>query len=70
MKTTFDGMTSEGKPYHSEVVGAFDGKDNPVKGARLPNTTAAYKRIDSRTFESMSKSRWQADDYDQSSDFC
>ena len=43
MKTTFDGTTSEGKPFHTEAVGAFDGKDNPVKGGRLPNTTAAYK---------------------------
>jgi hypothetical protein len=55
MKTTFDGTTSEGKPFHTEVVGAFDGKDNPVKGAQFPNTSAAYKRIDSRTFESMTK---------------
>ena len=55
MKSTFDGTTSEGKPFHTEVVGAFDGKDNPVKGAQFPNTTAAYKRIDSRTFESMTK---------------
>jgi hypothetical protein len=33
----------------------FDGKDNPVKGAPAPNTTAAYKRIDDRTFEVMGK---------------
>jgi hypothetical protein len=33
----------------------FDGKDNPVKGAPAPNTTAAYKRIDDRTFEVSSK---------------
>ena len=39
IKTTFDGMTAEGKPFHTEAVGAFDGKDNPVKGAhccRIP----------------------------------
>jgi hypothetical protein len=55
MKSTFDGMTPEGKPFHTEAVGAFDGKDNPVKGARFPNTTVAYKRIDSRTFEAVTK---------------
>ena len=55
MKTTFDGTTPDGKPFHTEVVGAFDGKDNPVKGARFPNSTAAYKRIDNRTFESTGK---------------
>ena len=55
MKSTFDGMTSEGKPFHTEAVGAFDGKDNPVKGARFPNTTVAYKRIDGRTFEAQTK---------------
>jgi hypothetical protein len=55
MKSTFDGMTGEGKPFHTEAVGAFDGKDNPVKGARLPNTTVAYKRIDARTYEAATK---------------
>ena len=55
IKTTFDGMTAEGKPFHTEAVGAFDGKDNPVKGALLPNTTVAYKRIDGRTFEAQTK---------------
>ena len=54
IKITIDGTTPDGKPLHTEVVGAFDGKDNPIKGADLP-MTAAYKRIDSRTFESMSK---------------
>ena len=55
IKTTFDGMTAEGKPFHTEAVAAFDGKDNPVKGARLPNSTVAYKRIDGRTLEALSK---------------
>jgi hypothetical protein len=55
VKTTFDGMTAEGKPFHTEAVGAFDGKDNPVKGALLPNTTVAYKRIDGRTYEAQTK---------------
>ena len=55
IKTTFDGMTADGKPFHTEAVGAFDGKDNPVKGALRPNTTVAYKRIDARTYEAQSK---------------
>lgn len=55
IKTTFDGMTPEGKPFHTEAVAGFDGKDNPVKGARLPNSTVAYKRIDGRTLEALSK---------------
>jgi hypothetical protein len=55
IKSTFDGMTPEGKPFHTEAVGAFDGKDNPVKGARFPNTTVAYKRIDGRTLEATTK---------------
>ena len=55
MKTTFDGMSPEGKPFHTESATAFDGKDNPVKGARFPNTTVATKRIDGRTFEAQTK---------------
>jgi hypothetical protein len=54
-KTTIDGADPKGQPTHTEVVGTFDGKDNPVKGAPAPNTTTAYKRIDSRTFEAMGK---------------
>ena len=61
IKITTDGTTPDGKPLHTEVVGAFDGKDNPVKGNDLP-MTAAYKRIDGRTFESHDQNRWQADD--------
>ena len=52
MKTTFDGMTSEGKPFHTEAVGAFDGKDNPVKGGRLPNTT---RRTSASTAERLNR---------------
>ena len=55
LKTTIDGTNAQGQPTHTETVGAFDGKDNPVKGAALPNTTTAYKRIDGRTFEAMGK---------------
>lgn len=55
MKTTIDAADPQGKPTHTETVWMFDGKDNPVKGALAPNTTAAYKRIDDRTFEVISK---------------
>jgi hypothetical protein len=55
MKTTIDVTTSEGKPSHTETEWTFDGKDHPVKGASAPNATAAYKRIDDRTFEVTSK---------------
>ena len=55
MKTTIDGTDPQGKPIRTETVWAFDGKDNPVKGAPAPNTTAAYKRIDDHTFEVTTK---------------
>ena len=51
MKTTIVAPDAEGKPTKTETVWMFDGKDYPVKGAPAPNTTAAYKRIDDRTFE-------------------
>ena len=55
MKTTIDGTDPQGKPTHTETVWSFNGQDNPVKGASAPNTTAAYKRIDDRTFEALGK---------------
>ena len=55
IKTAIDGADAQGKSTHTESVGAFDGKDNPVKGAPAPNTTTALKRIDARTFEAQGK---------------
>jgi hypothetical protein len=55
LKTTIDGTNAQGQPTHTETVGTFDSKDNPVTGAQAPNTTTAYKRIDGRTFEAMGK---------------
>ena len=52
IKWTLDGTTPE---VHSEAVGSFDGKDNPVKGALAPNSTSAFKRIDDRTLEFVGK---------------
>lgn len=54
-KTTIEGTSPEGKPMRTETVWMLDGKDNPVKGAPMPNTTAAYKRVDDRTFEVATK---------------
>jgi len=54
-KTTIDGTSPQGQPTHTETVGKFDGNDNPVTGAPTPNTTAAYKRSNGRTFEVMGK---------------
>jgi hypothetical protein len=55
MKTTIDGTNAQGQPTHTETEWTFDGKDNPVKGAAAPNTTAAYKRVDDHTFEVTTK---------------
>lgn len=54
-KTTIDATSPQGQPTHTETVGKFDGNDNPVTGAQTPNTTAAYKRINGRTYVVMGK---------------
>jgi len=51
VKITIDGKDDQGKPTHVEIGGKFDGKDNPVVGSPLPNSTDALKRIDARSFE-------------------
>src|SRR6187549_2525076 len=55
MKTTIDAVNAQGQKTHTESVGAFDGKDNPVKGSANPNQTSALKKIDARTFENQAK---------------
>ena len=55
IKVTTDGVNPQGQPAHTETMGQFDGKDNPVKGAPQPNTTQAYKRVDGRTLEVAAK---------------
>jgi hypothetical protein len=55
IKLVIDGMNAQGKPIHTESVGAFDGKDHPVKGAPNPNAMSAFKRIDARTIETQAK---------------
>lgn len=53
--TTIDAKNPQGQPTHTETMGNFDGKDNPVAGAQAPGTTTAFKKIDARTFETMGK---------------
>jgi hypothetical protein len=55
MKTTIDAVNAQGQKTHTESVGAFDGKDNPVKGSLNPNPTSALRKIDARTFEVQNK---------------
>ena len=55
IKTTIDGVNAEGQKTHTESGGAFDGKDNPVKGAQNPDQTAALRKIDARTYETQTK---------------
>jgi hypothetical protein len=55
IKLITDGTNAQGQPTHTEVIGVFDGKDNPVKGAPVPTATNAFKRIDARTVETQSK---------------
>jgi hypothetical protein len=55
IKTTIDATDAQGATIHTESVAKFDGQDVPVKGAPVPNTTTALKRIDGRTFEATGK---------------
>ena len=48
MKVTQDGIDANGKPWHDEWTGKFDGKDYPVTGD--PDTdTRAYKPVNDHT---------------------
>jgi hypothetical protein len=53
--TTIDVTDAQGQKIHTETMWKFDGKDNPTKGAPAPNSTAAYKKVDARTFEVSAK---------------
>jgi hypothetical protein len=55
LKLTNDGTDPQGRTFHTEFVGTFDGKENPAVGAATPNTTTSYKRVDDRTFELVAK---------------
>jgi len=53
-KVTVDGVDANGKATHSEWLGMFDGKDHKVTGSDTEDTRA-YKKINDRTMEFMSK---------------
>jgi hypothetical protein len=55
LKVTIDGTDPQGKPTHVELNGKFDGKDVPAPGNPVPNSTAAFKRINTRSFEIVGK---------------
>jgi hypothetical protein len=50
-----DGVDAQGKATHTEITTKFDGADVPLKGAPVPNTTRAYKRIDDHTWQFVDK---------------
>ena len=54
-KNTTDGIDAQGRATHTELMGQFDGKDYPLKGAPAANTTRAFKRIDDCTYEYVEK---------------
>jgi len=45
IKRTFDSVDAQGKPTHQEGTYKLDGKDYPVKGAAVANTTRAYTKV-------------------------
>ena len=54
LRNVNDATDAKGQSTHSEIIAKFDGTDLPLKGAPVP-TTRAYKRIDGRTFEYVTK---------------
>ena len=56
MKAVTDGVSTDGKPTHTEFTAKYDGKDYAYKGN--PNVdTIAVKRIDADTYEATLKSK-------------
>ena len=55
MMSTSDTVDAQGKPTHTMIMTKFDGKEVPVQGAADANTTRIYKRIDSRSYEFVTK---------------
>jgi hypothetical protein len=54
-KNVNDSVDAKGQPFgHTEIIFRFDGADYPYKGTAEPSTRA-YKRIDGRTYEFVSK---------------
>ena len=55
VRLTTDGVDAKGKPTHQEITYKLDGKEYAVNGAPDANTTRMYTRIDSRTYQSVTK---------------
>jgi hypothetical protein len=51
VQLTVDTVPAKGETQHWETSGKFDGKDNPVKGNNPDGDTAAFSKIDARTYE-------------------
>ncbi|HEY7573533.1 MAG TPA: hypothetical protein VIB08_00045, partial [Thermoanaerobaculia bacterium] len=45
---TVDGVDSDGKTFHSEWLGRYDGKDYPIKGDTLGDSRS-YTKVDANT---------------------
>ena len=56
IKTTFDGVSAQGRTYHIESTGIWDGKDVPVTGDPTAEAFAA-KKIDSNAMEFVVKKK-------------
>jgi hypothetical protein len=54
MKVTIDGVDGQGKPFHNEWTGKFDGKDYPLSGDPMWDSRS-YKKTDDHTTELASK---------------
>ena len=54
VKVTIDGVDAQGKPFHNEWTGKFDGKDYPLTGDPTWDSRS-YKAIDDHTTQLTSK---------------
>ncbi len=54
IKVIVDGTTNDGKPFHSEWTGKFDGKDYPVTGDPMSDARS-YKVVDTKTMDLTTK---------------
>lgn len=48
MKVTQEGTDQDGKPFHADWTGKFDGKDYPVTGNPMMDSRS-YKKVNERT---------------------
>jgi hypothetical protein len=54
IKVTVDGVSGDGKPFHSEWTGKLDGKDYALTGDPTADTRA-YKTVDAHTTDIVNK---------------